>query len=274
MSNQVVLITGASSGIGKATATKLIQQNFTVYAASRHLDKMQDLAKLGAKTIQLDLTKEPEILAATNTIINEQGRLDILFNNAGFGLYGSVEDTPLSEARQQFEVNLFGLARLTQTILPSMRAQKSGLIINTTSMGGKIYTPLGAWYHATKHALEGWSDCLRLEVQQFGIHVVIIEPGGVQTPWGTIAADHIQKYSQGGPYAKLAQKVSASIRNNYENPDQLSPPDLIADTVLQAIRSPHPKTRYAVGKYAKPLIFLRQILGDKNFDRLILSQIK
>jgi NAD(P)-dependent dehydrogenase (short-subunit alcohol dehydrogenase family) len=171
------LVTGASSGMGKEIAKRLIKDGFQVFVAARHTDKMNDLVRLGARALRLDISNEAEIKATVDTILSEVDGVDVLINNAGFGLYGPVEEVGNDEARYQFEVNLFGAARLTQLLLPKMREKRSGTIVNITSMGGKIYTLLGAWYHATKHAHEGWSDCLRLELAPFGIKVVVVEPG-------------------------------------------------------------------------------------------------
>ena len=183
-------ITGASSGLGKEIALRLLEEGYTVYGAARRVEQMQDLAERGASVLQLDITQEDTLGAAISRVIVESGGIDVLVNNAGFGLYGAVEDTSLADARYQFEVNLFGLARLTQLVLPHMRDRGSGRILNMSSMGGKIYTPLGAWYHASKHALEGWSDCLRLEVAPFGIDVVVIEPGVIRTAFGDTMLGH------------------------------------------------------------------------------------
>lgn len=166
---KVILITGASSGMGKEAAKKLIQEGHTVYTLARRIDQMQDLKAIGGFPMQMDITNEADIDNAVDTIIKKEGRIDVLWNNAGYGLYGAVEEIPITEAKKQFEVNLFGLALLTQKIIPFMRNAKSGIIINTSSMGGKMYSPMGAWYHATKHALEGWSDCLRLELKPLGL---------------------------------------------------------------------------------------------------------
>ena len=173
---KTALVTGASSGMGKEIARRLIEDGFVVYVAARHVEKMDDLARLGARTLRMDISKDEQIQLAVDTIIAESGGVDVLVNNAGFGLYGPIEDVGIDEARYQFEVNVFGPARLTQLLLPAMRKKGAGTIVNITSMGGKIYTLLGGWYHATKHALEGWSDCLRLELAPFGIRVVVVAP--------------------------------------------------------------------------------------------------
>jgi short-subunit dehydrogenase len=195
---KVVLITGASSGIGKEAARTLKKTGSVVYGAARRSEMMKDLESDGIRVLQLDLTDEDSVEACVKSIIEREGRIDILVNNAGYGSYGAIEDIPISEARRQFEVNLFGLARLTQAVLPSMRAKRFGRIVNISSIAGKIYTPFGGWYHATKFALEGFSDCLRLEVEPFGINVVVVEPGGIKTEWGTIAAEHLRKTSGSG----------------------------------------------------------------------------
>ena len=186
---KVIFITGASSGIGKDTALSLIKNGHIVYGAARRLPKMQDIVKSGGYAIKMDILKEKEIDKTVNQIIREQGRIDVLINNAGYGLWGAVETIKIDEAKRQFEVNIFGLAYLTKLIIPLMRKQKSGKIINMSSMGGKVYTPFGAWYHATKYALEGWSDCLRMELKNFGIHVILIEPGVIKTEFQDVMMD-------------------------------------------------------------------------------------
>jgi len=271
--NKVILITGASSGMGKATALELIESGYTVYGAARRVEKMQDIVDKGGHALHLDVTKPDEITSAVNQIINDQGRINVLINNAGYAVYGSIEDTTLEDARQQFEVNLFGAASLTRAVLPVMRERKSGKIINISSMGGKIYTPLGAWYHASKHALEAWSDCLRLEVKQFGIDVVIIEPGLITTDFGDVMIKPLLERSGQGPYSAIAQSVAETTRETYQ-PENSSSPSVVVDTILKAIRSKKPKTRYTCGKMARPLISLRKYLSDRLFDKALMSQIK
>ena len=270
---KTALVTGASSGMGKNIAERLIKDGFQVYVAARNIEKMNDLATLGARPVRLDVSKEDEIKAAVDTILAEVGGVDVLVNNAGFGLYGPVEDITLDEARYQFEVNLFGAARLTQLLLPPMRAKRAGTIVNISSMGGKIYSLLGAWYHATKHAVEGWSDCLRLELAQFGIRVVIVEPGVIETGFGDTASNNLLMRSASGPYTELAQRVANSLANFYGKGTG-SPGTIIADVVSKAVKAHKPKTRYAVGKYARMLLSMRRWLSDRTFDSIILSQMK
>jgi NAD(P)-dependent dehydrogenase (short-subunit alcohol dehydrogenase family) len=271
--SKVIIITGASSGIGKATALRLIQDGHTVYGAARRVDQMQDLVELGGKALELDVTNEAQIVQVVKQIINEQGRIDVLFNNAGYAVYGAIEDVPVETARRQFEVNLFGLARMTQEVLPHMRAQNSGMIINTSSMGGKMFTPLGAWYHASKHALEGWSDCLRIELKQFGIKVVILEPGIIKTEFSDVMQDGLKQVSAGGAYEKLAEELIFSTKQNYESGSG-SDPSVVAKVVSKAVNSSKPKRRYAAGQYAKLMMGIRKWLGDGVFERVLQSMVK
>ncbi|HOY19426.1 MAG TPA: oxidoreductase [Haliscomenobacter sp.] len=269
--SKVILITGASSGMGKEAAKKLIQQGHKVYTAARRIDQMQDLKTMGGFPLQMDISQEADVQKTVDTIIQAEGKIDVLWNNAGYGLYGAVEDIPISEARKQFEVNLFGLASLTQKVTPYMRAAQSGTIINTSSMGGKMYTPMGAWYHATKHALEGWSDCLRIELQPFNIKVVVLEPGIIETEFGSVMLDSITQFSGKGPYKGIVDKLVAATHKMYEQGGTKT--SVIADTIVKIVNSANPKTRYRVGKLAKPMVWLRVYLGDKLFDRIIMSQI-
>ena len=268
---KVVIITGASSGMGKSTALELHQKGYKVYGMARRTERMNDLRERGIEVVSLDLTQEESIVAAVNTVLLKEGRIDVLVNNAGYGSYGSVEEVPIAEAKRQFEVNIFGLARITQLVIPTMRLQKAGRIVNISSMGGKIYTPFGAWYHATKFALEGWSDCLRVELQPFGIEVAIVEPGGIQTEWGDIAMENLDKVSGSGPYAHMVKKVIAASNTTRE---KLTPVEVLGKEIAKASSEKNPKTRYLKGYLAKPLVGMRRWLGDKTFDKILLSQIK
>ena len=269
----VILITGASSGIGKSTAKKLLAKGHTVYGAARRVDEMQDLKKLGMHTQFLDLTKEESIQTCVDTILKNEGRIDVLINNAGYGSYGAVEDVSMEEAKRQFEVNIFGLARITQLVLPAMRKNNKGRIVNISSMAGKIYTPFGAWYHATKHALEGFSDCLRLELKAFNIDVVIIQPGAIKTEWGTIAADNLKEKSGSGAYAEFANAAATSMHDAYTS-DRLTDVEVLGETIAKAATVKNPNRRYAKGFMAKPAMALRKWLGDGIYEKLIMSQFK
>jgi NAD(P)-dependent dehydrogenase (short-subunit alcohol dehydrogenase family) len=264
----VALVTGASSGIGEAAARRLTDDGFVVYGAARRLDRLQKLADHGVRPLAMDVTDDESMVAGVNRIIEEQGRLDVLVNVAGYGSYGALEDVPMDEARRQFEVNVFGAARLMQLSLPQMRDQRDGTIINITSMGGRIYTPLGSWYHATKFALEALSDCVRLEAAPFGVDVAIIEPGGIRTEWGAIAAQMLKDTSGAGAYADQAQAVAASLSGE-GNARFSSDPSVIAKAISKAASAKRPKARYAVGFGAKPLIGLHAVLPDRTFDAVI-----
>jgi len=271
---KVILVTGASSGIGKASALQLINEGHTVYGAARRVEKMKDIEEAGGYALKMDVLDESQVESGVKKIIDEQGRIDVLVNNAGYATYGSVEETTIDDARRQFEVNIFGLARLTQLIIPHMRAHKSGTIINMSSIGGKIYTPMGAWYHATKHALEGWSDSLRLELASFGIHVAIVEPGIIRTEFGDVMTGPMIERSGNGPYKNMVDSLAKAAKESYENPKAGSPPSVIADVISKAVNSKKPKTRYARGKMAGMLLFLRKWLSDRAFDKAVMSQVK
>lgn len=272
--SKVILITGASSGMGKDAAIQLIKEGHKVYTAARRLEKMKDLEQLGGFPIQLDVSQDEEVQNLVDQIIKKEGRIDVLWNNAGYGLYGAVENVKLEDAKKQFDVNLFGLANLTQKILPYMRNAKSGTIINTSSMGGKMYTPLGAWYHATKHAVEGFSDCLRLETKPFNIHIVVLEPGAIATDFGNVLYQPMVKNSENTPYQNLAKAVAQTMEATYDKPNGSSPTSVISNTISKIVNSKRPKTRYRIGKWAKPMVWMRIYLGDRLFDKILMSQIK
>jgi NAD(P)-dependent dehydrogenase (short-subunit alcohol dehydrogenase family) len=269
MSGRVAVVTGASSGIGEATALRLLTAGYTVYGAARRVERMQDLAAAGMRVLGMDVTDDRSMTSGVGRILDEVGRIDVLVNNAGFGSYGAVEDVPIDAARHQFEVNVFGLARLTQLVLPTMRRQRAGRIVNISSIGGKIYTPLGGWYHATKFAVEGLSDSLRLELKPFGIQVVVVEPGGIRTEWSGIAADNLLKTSGQGGYAKQATKVARILGSIDRDPRLGSAPSAIAVAIEKAVTARRPRIRYTAGSGAKPILLLRRVLTDRAFDRLM-----
>lgn len=267
-SPKTALITGASSGIGEATALHLAELGYTVYAGARRLERMSDLVDRGIRAKTVDVTDDASMTALVEAIIAETGRIDVLVNNAGYGLYGALEDVPIEEARRQFDVNLFGLARLTQLVLPHMRQQHDGYIVNVSSMGGKIWEPLGSWYHASKFAVEGLSDSLRVEVAEFGIKVVIIQPGTIRSEWSGIAADQLEASSASTPYARQAKLVGAGLRGV----DQMrlaSGPEVVGEAIARAVQSPRPRTRYVVGGGARGILLAERILPDRGFDKFI-----
>ncbi|UFU02741.1 oxidoreductase [Ruania suaedae] len=266
MSEKVALVTGASSGIGEATARRLAGLGFTTYAAARRSERMQPLAAAGIRTLDLDVTNEASSSAVVERILEQAGRIDVLVNNAGYGSYGAIEDVAISEARRQFEVNVFGAMRLAQLVSAPMREQRTGRVINVSSMGGRIHTPLGGWYHATKFALEALSDCLRLELRPFGVDVVVIQPGGIRTEWGPIAAEGLVRTSGTGPYAAQAATMAGMLTSG-EGRD--SSPEVVARVIGRAATARRPRTRYAVGFGARPLMTMRRVLPDRAFDALM-----
>ncbi len=265
---RTALVTGASSGIGEETARRLQGLGYTVYGAARRTDRLEKLAAEGVRPLAMDVTDDASMTAGIARIIEETGRIDVLVNNAGYGSYGAIEDVPIDEVRRQFEVNLFGLGRLVQLVTPHMRGQKSGTIINISSMGGRLTTPLGGWYHATKYAVEALSDALRMELKPFGIDVVLVEPGGIRTEWAGIAADHLEETAEGSAYSDQIRAVAGSMRNESVQRRQ-SPPSVIANAVERIVTARKPRTRYAIGFMAKPLITARRVLPDRVFDRVI-----
>ncbi|WFE19899.1 oxidoreductase [Solwaraspora sp. WMMD937] len=271
MSDKVAVVTGASSGIGEATARKLRAMGYHVYAVARRLDRITPLADVGIRPVRADITDDAALVDLVKQVLAESGRVDVLVNNAGYGSFGAVEDVPLDEARRQFDVNVFGLARLTQLVLPQMRRQGSGRIVNISSIGGKIHEPLGGWYHATKFAVEGLSDSMRMELAPLGIDVVVIQPGAIATEWPAIAGQHLLATSGRGPYADQAA-LGAAILAVEDGP--ASPPSVVADAVARAVRARRPRTRYPVGRAARVILAARRILPDRVFDRFVRTMLR
>lgn len=276
-----VLVTGCSTGIGRASAIALHEAGRTVYASARRLESIADLAELGIHTVALDVTDEASMVAAVQTVQRESGGVAVLINNAGYGLYGPVEQVPMDEVRRQFETNFFGLVRLTQLVLPGMRRAKAGRILNVSSMGGRISLPGGAFYHASKYAVEGFSDALRMEVAQFGIDVVLIEPGPVTTPWNDVAAGSMQgsapadgAAADGDPYRAFKQAVAGSFDAAASGPvgKLASTAEDIAKVITTAVTSNRPRTRYLINAVAKALVATRALLPARASDKVISLQ--
>lgn len=261
----VALVTGASAGIGMAIVRRLLEDGWKVYGAARRVEKMEDLRSEGAGVLSLDVTDDESLQAAVRDLLAAEGRIDALVNNAGYGSYGAIEDVPLAEARRQFEVNVFGLARLTQLVLPHMREAGSGTIVNISSMGGRIWMPVGGWYHATKHAVEVLSDALRVETRPFGIRVVVVQPGAIESEWADIAADNLLEHSEGTAYRSLVEPMAGMLRDY----STAASPEVVAKAVSKALHRRNPRRRYATPIDAKVLIFLRWLLPDWAWDRLI-----
>lgn len=260
---KTVFVTGASSGIGAASAIALQKAGYKVFAGARRADRMKALADQGITTVSLDITDESSIKAALKKI----GKVDVLINNAGYGAYGAFEDVSMDEVRRQMEVNVIGMARLTQLVLPGMRKAKNGTIINIGSMAGKFGEAYGSWYHVSKYAVEGLTDSLALELRPFGIKAITIEPGVIRTPWWDVAADHLEKSSSGGLYAKQAREKADSFRRMPKSP-LASNPEKIAKKIVKVVAKDNPRYRYAVGGGSKPILYLRRVLSDRMFYRI------
>ena len=272
MQPKVILITGASSGMGYQTARILAEQGHRVYGAARRVEKIEELAPYGVQALRLDITNEQSITQVVQELIEREGRIDVLINNAGYGYFGAIEDVPISDAKHQFEVNIFGLARITQEVLPYMRAQKSGRIVNIASVAGHVTLAFGAWYNATKYALEAFSDALRMEVKPFGIDVVIIEPGAIRTDWGIIAADHLRDVSKGGAYEQDGSRVAEGLRRIYLSKIPTNPA-VISRKIAKAAVCRCPRTRYRTGRGAKLMVFFHQILPTRLWDYLVVKSM-
>jgi NAD(P)-dependent dehydrogenase (short-subunit alcohol dehydrogenase family) len=256
--------------MGRDFAFALLREGYTVYGAARRVARMAEIEAAGGIVIEMDPTNDETMIAGVNRIIREQGRIDVLVNNAGYGQMGALEDVPIEVARRQLEVNLVSVARLVQLSLPHMRARKFGKIVNISTTGGKCAGPLGGWYYASKHALEGYSDTLRMEVRQFGIDVIVIEPGGIDSEWAQIAFGFAQEYSAEGVYGPLV----ASMTNLPILKRKMPPPKIITNLLLKALSSRRPRARYHGGYMAGPILFLKRFLPDRLMDQLILRAIR
>ena len=265
---KVILITGASSGIGFDAAATLARQGHRVYAAARRVERMEPLKELGVVPLRMDVTDEASMEAGVRTVLEAEGRIDVLVNNAGYGYFGAIENVPMEEARRQLEVNVFGLARLCQLVLPSMREQGSGRIVNIASVAGKTVLYFGGWYHVSKYSVEALSDALRMEVKPFGIDVALIEPGGIRTDWGLIAADHLAESSKGTPYEKEGVRESETLRKAYSI-RLLSKPQVVTRAISKAINRKHPRARYRIGFGADTLVFFHTLLPTRWWDAMV-----
>src|SRR5664279_1088407 len=274
-----ILITGSSSGIGRSSALALHAAGRTVYATARRLESIKDLADQGIRTLALDVTDDASMAAAVEAIEAESGPIGVLINNAGYGLYGAVEQVPMADVRRQFETNFFGLVRLTQLVLPGMRRAGQGRILNVSSMGGRVTLPGGAFYHASKYAVEALSDALRMEVAQFGIDVVIIEPGPVKTPWNDVAAGSMDGSGAADgtdgpaddPYAAYKKAVAGSFATVQDGPlgRLASTADDIAEVIVKAVTA---RTRYLINAVAKSMLATRRLLPTRASDAVLARQ--
>ena len=271
-----VLISGCSSGIGAATAETLVRAGHTVYATARRTETLADLEALGCHALALDVTSEDSMIAAVKAVEADHGKVGTLINNAGYGEYGPIEEADLDRVRIMFETNVFGLARLTQLVLPAMRRSRSGRIVNIGSMGGRITFPVGGFYHASKYAVEAISDALRVEVKPFAIDVILVEPGLIRTNFERRVNESLEMatppHGEDTAYADLLAASDKNSTGGYANDYVTTSPEAVAAVILRAVESPRPRSRYVVTSAAKALINLRRFGGDRVWDATIRSR--
>lgn len=270
---KVILITGASSGIGFNTAQALARQGHRVYAAARRTELMEPLRKDGVEIMKMDVTDSASMAAGVEQLLAKEGRIDVLVNNAGYGYFGAIENVSDADARRQMEVNVFGLAELTRLVLPTMRRQGSGRIVNTASIAGKIVLPFGGWYHVSKYSVEALSDALRMELKPFGIDVVIIEPGGIKTDWGIIAARHLKESSADTPYEQAAMTEAELLDKAYRR-NLLSQPSVVTRAICRAVNSRRPRARYRIGRFSFISVAIHNLLPTRWWDAVMRQFVK
>ena len=267
-SERVILVTGCSSGIGRAAALELARRGHRVFATARNRSDLADLERRDLEGLALDVTDAASIRAAVDFSLARAGRLDALVNNAGYGQYGAVEEVTGDEWRAQFDVNLFGSIAVTQAVLPAMRKARRGTIVNVSSVAGRVAVPFAGPYSASKHALEAVSDCLRVELHPFGIHVVLVEPGPIETRFGDRARSMVAPLlSKPGPYREIYGLAEKAMDGEFQKGKL--PAEAVARVIAHAIESDHPKPRYTVGRMAWSLIPLRSVLPDRWLDGLM-----
>ncbi len=273
-SSKAVLITGCSSGIGRATAQQLAAEGWKVYATARRPETIADLEASGCELLALDVLDEASMQHAVEHVSEREGAVGVLINNAGYSQSGAVETVPIDAARRQFETNVFGLLRMNQLVLPGMRDQHWGKIVNMGSMGGKLTFPGGGLYHASKYAIEAISDALRFEVRGFGVHVILIEPGLITTEFAGTAAASVDQAAPSDPYASFNRRVANLTEAAYRGPLRLlgAGPDAVAGTIASAIKSDHPKPRYPVTLSAHLMINQRRFMPDQLWDLMMRTQ--
>jgi NADP-dependent 3-hydroxy acid dehydrogenase YdfG len=270
MTQPIALVTGASGGIGKAITETLAANGFYVFAAARRMDRLENLRSDSIEPLKLDVTDRDTIQEAIQQIQSTKGRIDVLVNNAGYGLYGTLEGLQPEQIRRQFDVNVFGLGQMTQAVLPLMRAQESGTIVNIASIVGKVSLPFAGWYSASKHAVEALSDALRLEVKPFGIKVIVIEPGAIKTEFDDVALDTLEQSNDPEAYKPYKQRFRQLIEISYQDAPG---PDIVARAVLKAVTTSKPQARYALPFSSKILIWSRRFLGDGVLDGMLRRQL-
>lgn len=268
MKRKVILITGASSGIGYDAAMKLAERGHKVYAAARRVELMEPLKEKGIVPVRMDVTDKQSMVEGVNLVLEREERIDVLINNAGYGFFGPVETVTMEEARRQVEVNVFGLARLCQLVIPVMRKQGSGRIVNTSSIAGRSVFYFGGWYHVTKYSVEALSDAMRMELKPFGIDVVMIEPGAIKTDWGIIAARHLAESTKGTAYEPTASPWAKTMDWAYRS-NFISNPRVITRAILRAVDSRRPRARYRKGRLSGTVVFLHWLLPARWWDGMM-----
>ena len=268
-----VLVTGCSSGIGRAIAEELLRQGRTVWATARRPETLADLAAKGAHVTALDVTDDASMSAAVAEVEAAHGAVGTLVNNAGFGEYGAVEEVAMAKVRAMFETNVFGLARMCQLVLPGMRAAGRGRIVNLSSMCGRMTFPLGGYYHATKYAVEALTDALRVEVKPFGVQVVVVEPGVTRSGFEeTISASGALASHDDSPYAAMRAAVAKGNRAAYSNPRLSASAESVAQTLVKVIEADRPRTRYLLTPAARAMVTARAVGGDRIWDGIVKRQ--
>ncbi len=267
MSKKVIIVTGASSGFGKDTVKKFLKEGNVVYAGARRTEKMKDIGKMGAKVLKLDVTSDDSVNTFIETILEEEGRIDGLVNNAGYGAYGMVEAVSLEDAQRQYDVNVFGAARMTKAVLPHMRRRKTGTIVNISSIAGRLTTPMCAWYSSSKFALEAYSDALRREVKKFGTNVVLVEPGAMDTGFYDVAEKKVLAIPHPKEYEASVRTFLDAMKKAYANPPSTAK---VVGVIVNAVNEKKPKARYTVGSDAKMGAMMAK-LPDKMQDALLIQ---
>lgn len=265
--SKIILITGGSSGIGYDSAVALAKQGHKVFAAARRVEMMDPLKEYGIVPLSLDVTDDNSMQECVKSVLDAEGRIDVLVNNAGYGYFGAIENVTMEEARKQLEVNVFGMARMCQLVLPTMRGQHSGRIINIASIAGRATVYFGGWYNVSKYSVEAFSDALRMEMKPFGIDVVLIEPSAIKTNWGIIAADNLAKSSQGTVYEERGINEANNMRKAYQS-NFFSKPAVVTRAICKAVNRRRPRTRYCVGRGGKMVVFMHSVLPTRCWDRI------
>lgn len=268
---KIILITGASSGFGKFTAKELIKKGYTVYGAARRVDQMDDLKEMGGHAIKMDVTSDESVKAGVDQIIKEQGRIDALVNNAGYGSYAFVETADIDQMKRMYDVNVWGLVRVSQHVLPYMRENKSGTIVNISSIVGKVSMAFLGFYSSSKHAVEAISDAMRQEVGRFGVQVAIVEPGAFKTEFDDVVLEEMKAIDPGQAYQPMIDSFIPFFKKMYE---KAPTPEPVVKAIINAIEAKKPKARKAVGSDAKMAITVKGLIGPRTFDSIMLGQIK